>query len=35
MAILFEAMELTFLPLFEGTRIEGERGVVAKIFMTR
>ena len=30
-----EAMELTFLPLFEGTRTEGERGVVAKIFMTR
>ena len=30
-----EAMELTFLPLFEGTRTEGERGVVSKIFMTR
>ena len=30
-----ETMELTFLPLFEGTRTEGERGVVAKIFMTR
>ena len=30
-----EAMELTFLPLFEGTRTEGERGVIAKIFMTR
>ena len=30
-----EAMELTFLPLFEGTRTEGERGMVAKIFMTR
>jgi hypothetical protein len=31
---LLEAMEQTFLPLFEGTRMEGER-VVAKIFMTR
>ena len=30
-----EAMELTFLPLFEGTRTEGERGMIAKIFMTR
>jgi hypothetical protein len=30
-----EAMELTFLSLFEGTMTEGERGVVAKIFMTR
>ena len=30
-----DAMELTFLPLFEGTRTEGERGMVAKIFMTR
>ena len=30
-----EAMELTFLPLLEGTRTEGERGMVAKIFMTR
>ena len=29
-----DAMELTFLPLFEGTRTEGERGMVAKIFMT-
>jgi hypothetical protein len=31
----FLPLELTFLPLFEGTRTEGERGVVAKIFMTR
>ena len=30
-----EAMEFTFLPLFEGTRTEGERGMIAKIFMTR
>lgn len=30
-----EAMELVYLPLFEGTRSEGERSVVAKIFMTR
>ena len=30
-----EAMELTFLPILEGTRTEGERGVVAKIFKTR
>lgn len=30
-----DAMELTFLPLFEGTWTEGERGMVAKIFMTR
>ena len=33
--VVLEAMELTFLPLFEGTRTEGERGVVAKVFMTR
>jgi|GEM_PF-7018547 len=32
---LSDAMELNFLPLFEGTRTEGEMGVVAKIFMTR
>ena len=30
-----EAMELTFLPLFEGTRTDGERAVVSKIFLTR
>ena len=30
-----EAMEMTFLPLFEGTRTEGERSVVSKIFLTR
>ena len=30
-----EAMELTFLPLFEGTRNDGERSIVSKIFMTR
>jgi hypothetical protein len=26
---------VVFLPLFEGTRTEGERGMVAMIFMTR
>lgn len=30
-----DAMEYTFLPLFEGSRIDGERSVVSKIFMTR
>lgn len=30
-----EAMELTYLPYFEGTRTDGERSVVAKIFLTR
>ena len=30
-----EAMEMIFLPMFEGWGTEGERGVVAKIFMTR
>lgn len=30
-----EAMELTFLPLFEGSKTDGERSVVSKIFMTR
>ncbi len=30
-----DAMELTFLPLFEGTKLDGERSVVSKIFMTR
>lgn len=30
-----KAMELTFLPLFEGTRIEGERAVVMQIILSR
>jgi len=30
-----EAMEMTFLPLFEGSRTDGERSIVSKIFMTR
>lgn len=30
-----EAMEMTFLPLFEGTQSDGERAVVSKIFLTR
>ena len=30
-----DAMELSFLPLFEGTRTDGERSIVAKIFLTR
>ena len=30
-----EAMETAFLPLFEGSRTDGERSVVSKIFMTR
>ena len=30
-----EAMELTFLPLFEGSKTDGERSIVSKIFMTR
>lgn len=30
-----DALELTFLPLFEGTNTEGERSVVSKIFLTR
>lgn len=29
------AMELVFLPLFEGTKVEGERGIVAKSLMVR
>ena len=29
------AMELVFLPLFEGTRSEGERGIVAKSIMSK
>lgn len=30
-----KAMELVYLPLFEGTRDDGERSVVHKIFLTR
>ena len=30
-----KAMELTFLPLFEGTKIEGERAVVMQIILSR
>lgn len=30
-----KAMELTFLPLFEGTKVEGERAVVMQIILTR
>lgn len=30
-----ESMELTYLPLFEGTKTDGERSIVSKIFMTR
>lgn len=29
------AMELVFLPLFEGTKAEGERGIIAKSLMVR
>jgi hypothetical protein len=29
------AMELVFLPLFEGTKAEGERGIIAKSLMIR
>lgn len=29
-----KAMELVFLPLFEGTKFDGERGIVAKILMS-
>ena len=29
------AMELVYLPLFEGTKVEGERGIIAKSLMTR
>lgn len=29
------AMEKVYLPLFEGTKTEGERSIVSKIFMTR
>lgn len=30
-----EAMEYTFLPLFEGSRTDGERSIISKIFVTR
>lgn len=30
-----EAMELSFLPLYEGTDAEGERGIVRKLIMSR
>ena len=30
-----KAMELTFLPLFEGTKVEGERSVVMQIILSR
>ena len=30
-----DAMELAFLPLFEGTKTDGERSIVSKIFLTR
>ena len=30
-----QAMELTFLPLFEGTKVEGERAVVMQIILSR
>ena len=30
-----KAMELTFLPLFEGTKVEGERAVVMQIILSR
>lgn len=29
------AMELVFLPLFEGTRVDGERGIISRLLMTR
>lgn len=32
---LLEAMELVFLPLFEGTNVEGERSMVRKLFASR
>lgn len=32
---LLDAMELVFLPLFEGTNSEGERSMVRKLFATR
>ena len=30
-----QAMEMVFLPLFEGTYTEGERGIVRKSLMSR
>ena len=30
-----KAMELVFLPLFEGTKVDGERGIIAKSLMVR
>ena len=30
-----EAMEAVFLPLYEGTRAEGERSIISKAFLTR
>lgn len=30
-----KAMELTFLPLFEGTKVEGERSIVMQIILSR
>ena len=32
---ILRAMELVFLPLFEGTMSEGERGIVKKSLMSR
>lgn len=32
---VLRAMELVFLPLFEGTPMEGERGIISKILMSR
>lgn len=32
---VLRAMELVFLPLFEGTKAEGERGIIAKSLMVR
>lgn len=31
---VLSAMELVFLPLFEGTKLEGERGIVAKMILS-
>lgn len=32
---VLQAMELIFLPLFEGTKVDGERGIIAKSLMSR
>ena len=32
---VLQAMELVFLPLFEGTKVDGERGIIAKSLMSR